>query len=141
MACDSKINTLKYLKDKGIIDDKRVITEGNSIEFDRLNNVYTKYANDTYNVNTGEKLFTIERKENLTGDTIYRVHPNEKMFEMIDKVIFEEEQKIIKEDNAEQIDYMEDYEAIPSSLVPNYEKYVLYKKNLKYRIESRLNKI
>jgi hypothetical protein len=141
MACDSKINTLKYLRDKGIIDDKRVITKGNSDEFDRLNNVYTKYANDTYNVNTGEKLFTIERKENLTGETIYRVHPNEKMFEMIDKVIFEEQQRIIEEDNAESIDYMEDYEAIPSSLIPNYEKYVLYKKNLKYRIESRLNKI
>jgi hypothetical protein len=140
MGCNSKINTLNALRDKGIINDKRAIPSDQLNEFNRLNEVYTKAAKEIYGVSTEENLFKVNRKKHATtGQTIYRAIPNEEVFEAIDKAIALEEYRIMDEEDS--LDYYEDFEALPSDVIPNYEKYINYKKLLKSKLEHRLNKV
>ena len=68
MACEVKVNSIKYLEKEGATNDVRKIIDRNL--FDKLNDqltilAQTKYGLDTY----GEKLFSINRSENIEPGT------------------------------------------------------------------------
>lgn len=148
MSCNSKQNTLEFLRKKGIIDNLNRIND--LAKFEQLNNQYTEYAKTEYGVETGNKLFDAKQMQRkaLRGHsyhrdniiTYYKAVPNNEMFEVIDKVI--EKRDNANEDLYEP-DYFDDYlyETSSESVKPGYEKYIIYKKNLQKRLENRLSKI
>jgi len=148
MSCKSKENTLKFLRKKGIIDNRNNIND--LVKFEELNNQYTEYAKNEYGIDINEPIFTtknLERKA-LRGHsyhrdnviTYFKAIPNSKIFEEIDKVI---EKRENANNNLYEPDYFEDYlyETTDGTVTPGYEKYIIYKKNLLKRLENRLAKI
>lgn len=147
MGCKSKVNSLKFLRNKGIIDEYNRI---NDLEkFHKANNYLHKLAEKKYDLFFSEPLFKIEKSQRklLAGSSsrrnstqvIHRVIPNEAAFLEIDKKMVEKNKENAKEDS--DIDYFEDIEVDNSILEPDYEKYLNYKINLKSRLLNRLAKI
>jgi LysM repeat protein len=96
MFCEAKVNSIKYLVNKGAIDDVRRIVDTEL--FDRLNEQITKYAQTKYNLDTnGSMLFSINMSESIDRArsrywrdakyTIYRAVPNDVLFEELDQKI------------------------------------------------------
>lgn len=147
MSCNSKQNTLEFLRKKGIIDNTNKINDLS--QFEILNNQYTLYAKEEYGIDIQQKLFTLEEvnKKALRGHsnhrdniiTFFRAKPNNKIFSMIDEVI---EKRSKDNEDLYEVDYFEDYLYESNvEIVPEYEKYIIYKKNLLKRLENRLIKI
>ena len=74
MVCDSKINSINDLREKGIIDDTNVILDMDA--FNIYNNNLTAFAKNRYGVfdPAGSKLFSFQARETklLKGSTYLR---------------------------------------------------------------------
>lgn len=95
MLCDVKINSLEYLKKKGVTDDVRKILDRE--EFDKINDQLTDLARVKYGLDTqGDKLFGVNISEQIDPRTsrywrddqykIYRAIPNDTLFERLDQL-------------------------------------------------------
>ena len=95
MLCDVKINSLDYLKKKGVTDDVRKILDRE--EFDKVNDQLTELARIKYGLETqGDKLFGVNISEQIDPRTsrywrddqykIYRAIPNDTLFEKLDQL-------------------------------------------------------
>jgi hypothetical protein len=95
MSCDTKQNTLDYLKKKQIITDIRVITAEKLDEFNKANEMLTRVATNKYGLETGGKmLYEIEQSERKydnntlqqrTQRTMYAT-PVDQLFETLDEL-------------------------------------------------------
>lgn len=94
MGCDTKQNSLKYLKDKKIIDDTRIIIDSDT--FNKGNRYITALAVVKYGLNTGGKMmfraettsykvidrsYATSRTQNVT-----RAVPVDELFEKLDEL-------------------------------------------------------
>jgi hypothetical protein len=105
MSCDTKQNTLDYLKRKEVISDMRVITEGNLEKFNTENDKMTKLAKDKYGLEAnGKKLYVIEKVDraydnnkidNRKSTTLYAT-PVDELFEELD--LLHEKKNILEAD-------------------------------------------
>lgn len=100
MSCDTKLNSLDYLKRKNIITDIRVITTEKLDEFNRENEKITKLAEDKYGLATdGKMLYEVERSERMIdNNTVYSrkqttmfATPVDELFDELDRLLIEKE--------------------------------------------------
>jgi len=125
MPCDSKKNTINYLKSLNVLGEQSVIL--NLEEFNRLNGEYTKEAKSTYKLDFSGNIFNVS-KVKFEGKTVYVAESNDNIFKTIDKYINED-----FDDN--------NYYSTPNTenkIVPFYDKYIAYKKNLITQLEKLL---
>jgi hypothetical protein len=95
MSCDTKQNTLDYLKKKQIITDIRVITPEKLEAFNEANDMLTRVATNKYGLETnGKKLYEIEESkrkydnntlQQRTQTTMYAT-PVDTLFETLDEL-------------------------------------------------------
>ena len=90
IVCDSKVNSINDLREKGIIDDTNVILDMDA--FNIYNDNLTAFAKTRYGVfdSVGSKLFSVAQRETklLKGSTYLRdnirkvnyIVPNDGMF-------------------------------------------------------------
>ena len=119
MICDSKINSINDLRDKGIIDDNNVILDMDA--FNIYNNNITAFAKTRYGVfdPAGSKLFSIQQREAklLKGSTYLRDNlkksfylvPNNGLFNALEEVTVREEIEAELNEELRDEDYGIDY--------------------------------
>ena len=141
MACNSKQNTLRHLKEIGVLDENGRINDISRL--DKINQTYTKHMQENLGITTSELLLPYRevKRTDVSGHNrfFYVLEPNTALFNQIDEVVNAQ----VTEDLYEPIDFFEDLYA-PNSTVPTtpkYEKYIQYKNNLLRRLQSRLSKI
>lgn len=147
MRCTSKDNSLTFLKKKGYINDNRVLNIDTE-SFNLLNKKLTDYAKTHYKYDLDTPFYTIETIErkavaghNYHRDNIYKIHiavPNETAFDRLDQIRTD---KNLDNELDAPLDYFEDYAEPQDQLVPDYERYIIYKNNLVRRLENRLSRI
>lgn len=101
MVCDSKVNSINDLREKGIIDDTNIILDMDA--FNIYNDYLTKFAKDRYGVfdPIGSKFFSVSQRDVklLRGSTVLRdnikklnyIVPNDGLFNAIEETIVREE--------------------------------------------------
>jgi len=103
MACNSKENSIQYLVSKGAINNVRKVTDRDL--FDKLNDSLTKYAETKYGLDTmGAQLFTAATEQTRylkdvpayreSEYSIKRAIPNEALFETLDQLVAQYENRI-----------------------------------------------
>jgi hypothetical protein len=103
MACNSKENSIQYLVSKGAINNVRKVTDRDL--FDKLNDSLTKYAENKYGLDTmGAQLFTAATEQTRylkdvpayreSEYSIKRAIPNEALFETLDQLVAQYENRI-----------------------------------------------
>lgn len=102
MSCSSKENALDFFRDMNLISDIRELSPENLDKFNIYNERLTRYASFQYGLNPDEdKLFDVTKtdvvvKKGSVRDSIkkvYRVEPNEELFNVLDQLIEEKEAK------------------------------------------------
>jgi hypothetical protein len=101
MVCDSKVNSINDLREKGIIDDTNIILDMDA--FNIYNNNITAFAKNRYGVfdPAGSKLFSVQQRETklLRGSTYLRDNikkvnfavANDGLFNAVEETVVREE--------------------------------------------------
>ncbi|MEX0597764.1 MAG: hypothetical protein WD512_14830, partial [Candidatus Paceibacterota bacterium] len=101
IVCDSKVNSIKDLRSKGIIDEINVIQDMDA--FNIYNNNITAFAKTKYGVfdPVGSKLFSVAQRETklVRGSTYlrdnikksYYIVPNDSLFNAVEETVIREE--------------------------------------------------
>jgi len=147
MKCNSKDNSLTFLRNKKVIDEMRILKVSPE-RFNTINDSLLSHAKETYKYDLDTPFYTLETIEkkavgghNYHRDnkyTMYLVTPNEEAFTRLDELRAEME---VDDKTYAPIDFFEDFTYEGEEVTPDYNKYIEYKKSLLSRLNNRLARI
>jgi len=162
MKCVVQSNTLEYLVKEKYITDVRAIIDGNTDKFNVINKKLTEYAKTKYGLMPApdELLFTVDVEKhkkrvntnskayisNATYDTIYRVIPNELLFDALQDCVNNYEVRFEKAINAPKSFDIDETDDSDSATVAESDEYKIpnnifdntFNKELAKKIQTKL---